>query len=145
MYFYHRTVMVWIRSCAYLFVWAQLQYLTLSLCCARYYHIYPEGTPDPVYYTWSIVTLWWSIMTVFITRKQFHLQDYEYVASEHGLNWVGMYSTPVFNPVKNEYYTILPDPANENKLFRHIASIKVRQPLFLKRYVEVVTNCWSRV
>ena len=54
MYFYHRTVMVWIRSCAYLFVWAQLQYLTLSLSCARYYHIYPEGTPDPVYYTWSI-------------------------------------------------------------------------------------------
>lgn len=61
------------------------------------------------------------------------------------MNWVGMYSTPVYNPVKNEYYTILPDPANENKLFRHIASIKVRQPLFLKTYVEVVTNCWSRV
>lgn len=61
------------------------------------------------------------------------LQDFEYKSSDNGLNWVGMYSTPVFNTAKNEYYTLLPDPANENKMFRHIAVLKVRLIGFLLR------------
>jgi len=36
-----------------------------------------------------------------------------------------MYGAPIYNHDREEYYTLLPDPANENKLYRHIAVIKV--------------------
>ncbi|KAF6018184.1 DPP10 [Bugula neritina] len=51
--------------------------------------------------------------------------NFEYKSSKLGLSWVGMYGAPIYNHDREEYYTLLPDPANENKLYRHIAVIKV--------------------
>lgn len=37
-----------------------------------------------------------------------------------------MYGDPVYNAEQDEYYALLPDPANENKFHIHVAAIKVR-------------------
>lgn len=54
------------------------------------------------------------------------LQDYAYEGSNLNLKWVGLYGTPLYNAERAEYYVLLPDPSQEDKLYRHIGVIKVR-------------------
>jgi len=39
---------------------------------------------------------------------------------------LGFRGDPIVNPTRDEFYTILPDPQDENALHRHVAAIKVR-------------------
>lgn len=65
-----------------------------------------------------------TVVTVILIVELF-FQNFVYKPTNPELHWVGMYGDSIFNQQRNEYYTLLPDPQQEDKLYRHIAVIKV--------------------